>query len=318
MAVWIHTPPFSLIGAETAVCAGANAMMRATAFGFTLAILLYLRANVLADAPCRALLAPSGVSLRDTGLDQNRVACAVDGFSAGIRAHAAANTPNFYGTLGTSLMLDYRYLHAAGFEFSVGARLLDYRFAQSAVFTDGNFAVGPISLGVLRPHKSKWWGIPVTVGHAFRLEVPYSNTSDEHLTVAASPAILATLTPSSVFHIHSRISALLRSVLPESGADSRAALLASADVAYAPVSVFSVTAGVEAQGGWYGAKLDHLQARTGLRTGLGRGRALEVSAATTLAGAERNDLVVWIGYRSISIEKPRPKKRRLRDWANHL
>tara|TARA_R110002073_G_scaffold332410_4_gene518380 strand:- start:3137 stop:3931 length:795 start_codon:yes stop_codon:yes gene_type:complete len=264
------------------------------------------------------MLAPSAVPLRDTGLDQNRVACAVEGFSVGTRGLATIDAPNFYGTLSASLMLDYRYLHAAGFEFSVGARLLDYRFAQSAVFTEGDVSVGPVSVGVLRPKNTRWWGIPVAVGHSLRFEIPYTNSSDGSLTVAASPAYLVTLAPSSKFHIHARVASLLWSVVPEAGADSRAALLASSDIAYSPASIFSVTTGAEVQAGWYGLGLDHVQARAGLRTAIGKSGALELAAATTLAGAERNDLVFWIGYRSITVEEPRPKRSRLRDWANQL
>jgi len=294
-------------------------MMRVLVAAVSLpSLLLILSSSAHAESPCRAMLAPSAVSLRDTGLDQNRSACAMDAISIGTRTQATIDTPNFYGTLGASLMLDYRYLHAAGFEFSVGARLLDYRFAQSAVFTEGEFSVGPISVGVLRPRSTQWWGIPVAIGHAIRFEVPYTNSSDENLTVAASPTFLVTLTPASTFHIHSRIAALLWSVLPEAGADSRAALLASTDIAYAPASVFALTTGIEAQGGWYGVGLDHIQARAGFRTGIGAVGALEVSAGTTLAGAERNDLVFWIGYRSIKATEPRPKRSRLSDWADQL
>ena len=66
-----------------------------------------------ADTQCSAMLAPSSVSLRDSGLDQNRVACGVQGFALGTRAFATIDTPNFYGTLTGSLFLDYQYLHAS-------------------------------------------------------------------------------------------------------------------------------------------------------------------------------------------------------------
>ncbi len=273
-----------------------------------------------ADGPCRALLAPTGGSVRDTGLDQNRSACATDGFVVGTRALATIDAKNFYGTLSSSLMLDYRMLHLSGFEFSLGARLVDYRFAQSAVFTDGELSAGPISVGVLRPTRSTWWGIPVAVAHAIRFEVPYTNLADQDLSVAASPSALATLTPSPRLHLHGRMAALLWSVLPESGADSRAALLASTDVAYAPVSAFSLNAGLEAQAGWYGLGLDHLQARGGVRLKIGDG-AIEISAATTLVGEERNDLVMWLGYRRLTTTKRKkapPKRRSLKDWAKGI
>ncbi len=265
---------------------------------------------------CKALLAPSGISLRDTGFDQNRVACAFDGYSAGVRAQATIDTPNFYGTLGASLMLDYHWVNISGFEFSLSARAADYRFAQSAVFTDGDLQAGPLSFGVLRPLKKRWWNIPTRVGHSLRFDIPRTNLADNSVTVSASPSLLATLMPSSNFHVHGRISALLWSVLPEAGADSRAALLTSLDASYAPASVFSLVAGAELQGGWYGLGLDHLQGRAGLRFGVGSG-AIELSAASVVAGSERSDLVAWIGYRYIAPpEKAKPPTRsKLKDWA---
>lgn len=267
------------------------------------------------DAPCRATLAPSALSQRDTGLDRNRVACGVDGMSIGTRAHATIDTPNFYGTLTASLFLDYQWLHTSGFEFSLGARLIDYRFAQSAVFTEGDFALGPISVGVLRPRRTRWWGQPVVSSHAMRLEIPGTNSSDESLAVAASPQLLVTMMPSSRLHLHGRLAALLWSVLPESGADSRAAVLASADVAHTPLSRIAVTAGLEAQAGWYGLGLDHIQVRGGWRFRIGEAGALELSAASALAGAERSDLVFWLGYRKIAVPKSKPGRSRLQDWA---
>lgn len=271
--------------------------------------------DLRADAPCRASLAPSSLSQRDTGLDQNRVACGVDGMSIGTRANATIDTPNFYGTLTASLLFDYQWLHASGFEFSVGARLLDYRFAQSAVFTEGDFALGPISVGVLRPRRTRWWGQPVVSSHAMRFEIPGTNLSDESITVAASPQLLVTMMPSSTLHVHGRLAALLWSVLPQSGADSRAALLASTDIGYAPLSFVALAAGVEAQAGWYGLGLDHLQVRGGWRIPVGEERAIEISAAKSVAGTERSDLVFWLGYRNLAVPESKPKRSRLQDWA---
>lgn len=268
-----------------------------------------------AEPTCLAGLAPSAVSVRDTGLDRNRVACGVDGFALGTRGQAVIDTPNFYGTLSGSLFLDYQWLHQTGFEFSLGARLVDYRFAQSAVFTDGSYSLGPISVGVLRPRRTRLWGYSIVSAHAFRFELPFTNSSDESPVIAASPSLLATMMLSSRLHLHARSSALLWSVLPASGPDSRAALLASSDIAYAPLPMLAVTAGTEVQGGWYGVGLDHLLARAGVRALIGSENAIELSAASAFLGSERTDLIVWLGYRRFAAKKKQSKKSRLQEWA---
>lgn len=268
-----------------------------------------------AEPRCYASLAPTSLAVRDTGLDANRVACGVSGMSLGMRGLATIDSPNFYGTLSTSLFADYQILHESGFEFSVGARIVDYRFAQSAVFTDAELALGPVSLGVLRPHQSSWWGQPVVTSHALRLEVPGTHGGGQPLTIAASPSFLLTMMPSPQLHVHGRVAGLLWSVLPGSGPDSRSALLASSDVAYAPFSYFAVTLGAEVQGGWYGLGLDHLLARAGLRAAINKDNAIELSAANAIAGAERADLVVWLGYRRFAPTKTTSKKSRLQQWA---
>lgn len=264
---------------------------------------------------CRASLAPSSLALRGSGLDLNRVACGVDGFNLGTRALATIDSPEFYGTLSGSLFVDYRMLHESGFEFSVGARLVDYNFTQSAVFTDAELAFGPVSLGVLHPQQRRWWGQPVVTSVALRFEVPLTHTGGQPLTVAASPAFFLTMMPFSTLHVHARAAGLLWSVLPESGPDSRSALLVSSDVAYAPFSHFAVTAGTEVQGGWYDFGLDHLLVRAGVRAVLGQDSAIEVSAAIPFYGADRTDLVVWLGYRRFAPAAGASSPSRLQQWA---
>ncbi len=269
-----------------------------------------------ADSQCLARLAPSSVSLRDTGLDRNRVACGVSGLSIGSRALTILHKADRYEALQTSLFLDYQHLHVSGFEFSIGARLVDYRFTESVGISDGQSVVGPIYVGVLRPKKTNWWGIAGMTGHQFRLQIPMTNSGDDNVTVAASPAALTTLMPSSRLHIHGRVAALLWSQLPKTGADSRAALLASADLSYAPLSLFSLTAGAEAQAGWYDWGLDHVQVRGGFRVRIGREGALEVTAGSVLVGSEESDAVLWFGYRKIANEAQTTTPSRLQEWAN--
>jgi hypothetical protein len=267
-----------------------------------------------ADNTCDINLAPASVSLRDTGLDQPRMACAVGSLEVGARSFALIDEPNFYGTLSASLFVDYSILHATGFEFGVGARVIDYRFAQSAVFTTSELAVGPVHFSALRPRRSTWFGVPTVVGHGLRLEVPFSNSSYRDFTLAASPTMMATMFMSEKMHVHGRLSGLLWSIIGDKGADSRAALVASSDIGYQFLSFASLVAGAELQAGWYGLGLDHALVRGGFRFGVGQG-AIELSAAGAPLGEERADVVLWLGYKRVGKAEDKPKRSRLRDWA---
>lgn len=271
--------------------------------------------SAFAQPTCRASLAPSPLAVRETGLDSNRVACGVDGFAVGTRGQAVIDTPEHEGVLGGSLFLDAQWLHETGFEFSLGVRLVDYRFAQSANFTDGEYSLGPITVGVLRPRHTSLWGYSLVTAHALRFELPFTNIHNDDLTITASPSLLATMMVSSRLHLHARSSVLLWSVLPAAGPDSRAALLASSDVAYAVFPLLAVTVGTEVQGGWYGLGLDHLLARVGMRASIGSEGAIEFSAASILAGSEQTDFVVWLGYRRFATKQEATKKSRLQEWA---
>ncbi len=284
--------------------------------GLSVLALLAAGANsAAAEATCSELLAPTSLSLRDTGLDQPRAACAADTVNAGARAFVLVDKPEFYGTLSGSLFLDYRILHATGFEFGIGARVVDYRFAQTAVFTADEFAFGPIHVDALRPENRNWFGKSVVLSHAIRLELPLTNTSDDNFTLAVSPSVMASMFLSEKMHLHGRVAGLLWSVLADSGPDSRAALLSSVDLSYAPLSFASLLVGGEVQGGWYGVGLDHLQARAGIRIAAGSGAGIELSAGTALLGSERADIVTWLGYRRSTSPTKQNKPSRLQDWA---
>lgn len=264
--------------------------------------------------PCNPLSAPASLSLRESGMDRPRSACASNSFSIGTRASALIDTPNFYGTVSASLFLDWHFVHRTGFEFGVGAKMLDARFVQSAVFTDTEFNVGPLYLTIAKPKPKTWWGKPVVVSHALRLNIPVTTTSDENLTVSASPSLSASLSLTRSLDLHSRLSALLWSTLPKSGADSRTAVQSSIDLGYSPASFLSLLVGGEAQGGWYGLGLDHLQARAGLRVSAGSTGAIELSAAQVLAGEEGAALVVWLGYKTSALPKSKKKSKKLKDF----
>jgi hypothetical protein len=57
-----------------------------------------------------------------------------------------------------------------------------------------------------------------------------------------------------------------------------------------------VTAGVEAQTGWYGAGLDHLLVRGGLRVPFRCRARLHLGAAFPLLGDERTDVVGELSF----------------------
>lgn len=283
--------------------------------GLALTLLCASAGWASAEEECSALLAPPSLSLRDTGFDSTRAACGANTMAAGARAFVLVDKPEFYGTLSGSLFLDYRFLHESGFEFGAGARVVDYRFAQSAVFTDGEFSLGPIHLDALRPTSTNWFGKSVVLSHAIRFDLPLTNSSDDAFTLSVSPSIIASIFLSEKMHLHGRLAGLLWSVLPQSGADSRAALAASLDFSYSPLSFAALLVGTEVQSGWYGLGLDHVQPRAGFRIAAGRGAAIELSAGMTVAGSERADIVTWLGYRRSIKPETQIKPSRLQDWA---
>ncbi len=266
-------------------------------------------------SPCLALRAPASISMQDTGLDSTRAACGMDSFAIGARALAFIDTPNFYGTLSSSLFLEKRILHSTGYEFGVGIRLADFRFAQSAVFTGTEVSSGPLTLSILRPSQRTWWGRPAVVSHSLKLEIPLSNLRDENIVVAASPSVSASLQVVANLDVHASMAALLWSVLPESGADSRLALRSSLDLGYSPVSFGALVFGTDLQAGWHGLGLDHWQLRGGFRVATGTTGALELSAGLAVAGVESSTLVGWLGYRFSQVPPAKKKRSRLQEWA---
>ncbi len=262
------------------------------------------------EGPCNPLAAPVSLSLRETGFDAPHSACANNSWSLGTRALALIDTPNFYGTVGASVFFDWRFVHASGFEFGMGAKLIDARFVQSAVFSDTELNVGPLYLSIAKPTPKTWWNKDVVVSHALRVDVPLTSTSNEALTVSASPSVSASISLAPTLQLHSRIAALLWSTVPESGADSRTAFQSSLDIGYTPASSLALLLGAEAQSGWYGLGLDHLQARAGLRIATGQKGAIELSGGQVVVGTEGKTLVVWLGYKSTSAPKAKKKSSR--------
>jgi len=180
-------------------------------------------------------------------------------------------------------------------ELELGARVLDYRFAQNAIVTRTETSLGPIFAAVTQTFRTKWLGLPVAWAPSLRIDVPRTDTGYEITTFAATPALLATTGPSEQFRFHARLAALLFSASPPSGVYSQFAGALSLDSTYRPSWWFATSLGVEAQSGWHGP-FDHLLLRGTIRFALGRNNRLDIAAAAPVFGEERTTLLLQLGF----------------------
>jgi len=251
------------------------------------------------DDPCRdPLLAPIAPALRDSGFDRAASACLRAQWSATARGAALIDTPDFYGTAAASLFLDISHLILRDLEISAGARAVDARFAQNAVISDSELGAGPVYLaaagGLGVRHLG---GHPLRLAWRLRLDLPWTDTTyGATAVVAAAPQVAAALGLTPRLALHGRLAALLWLVRPPDDVETRRALLGSSDLAFAPWRVLAVTAGAEAQTGWYGAGLDHLLVRAGLRVPFRCRARLHLGAAFPLLGDERTDVVGELSF----------------------
>ncbi len=251
------------------------------------------------DDPCRdPLLAPIAPALRDSGFDRAGSACLRAQWSATARGAALIDTPDFYGTAAASLFLDISRLLLRDLEISAGARAVDARFAQNAVISDSEVGAGPVYLaaaGALGRHHLG--GHPLRLAWRLRLDLPWTDTTyGATAVVAAAPQIAAALGLTPRLALHGRLAALLWLVRPPDDVQTRRALVGSSDLAFAPWRVLAVTAGAEAQTGWYGAGLDHLLVRAGLRVPFRCRARLHLGAAFPLLGDERTDVAAELSF----------------------
>lgn len=251
------------------------------------------------DDPCRdPLLAPIAPALRDSGFDRAASACLRARWSATARGAALIDTPDFYGTAAASLFLDISHLLLRDLEIAAGARAVDARFAQNAVISDSELGAGPVYLaaaGGLGVHHLA--GHPLRLAWRLRLDLPWTDTTyGATAVVAAAPQIAAALGLTPRLALHGRLAALLWLVRPPDDVQTRRAVVGSSDLAFAPWRVLAVTAGAEAQTGWYGAGLDHLLVRAGLRVPFRCRAGLHLGAAFPLLGDERTDVVGELSF----------------------
>jgi hypothetical protein len=230
--------------------------------------------------------------MRESSIDAPRSACAGAGLAAGVRVQALIDTPEFYGTLAASVYVASTVM-VRGFEVGAGARVVDYRFAQNAVVTAGEFSFGPLQLGLARSFRA---GPRLVWTPHLRLDTPGTDTGHAELisTVAAGVTASYELRPGLVGH--GRVVGLAWASTPVDDLTAREAALVSADVGWRARRWLALLGGAELQAGWYRGGLDHALLRLGVRFRRCCG-ALEVGAALPLAGAERTDAVIHIGWR---------------------
>jgi len=251
------------------------------------------------DDPCAdPLLAPIAPALRDSGFDHAIDACLRGSWSASARGAALIDTPDFYGTASASLFLEVSRMLLRDFEITGGARAVDARFAQNAVISDTELGAGPLylavagGLGLRHPG-----GQPLRLAWGLRLDLPWTDTTyGATAVVAATPQVAASLGLSPRLALHGRLGLLLWLVRPPGDVQTRRAVTGSSDLAWTPLRALAVAAGVEAQTGWYGAGLDHLLVRGGLRVPFRCRARLHLGAAVPLLGEERTDVVGELSF----------------------
>lgn len=247
-----------------------------------------------ADGVCDMLLDPVEIGLRDSGFDQTRTACARTALSSGARATALIATDDFYGTLASSVFAGLRY-ELSRFELEAGARVIDYRFAQNAVLTDTEASVGPVFVGAALPWSTSIDGLPVRLAASLRLDVPWTDSGYGVAVGRLAAGVFASVQPLPKWGLHSRVSFLWEAAFPDRGADQNAAVAVSVDGARRLADWFAIGAGGEFGVGWHGEGLDHMLAKTVFRFFPGKSR-LDLSLAAPIAGSERTNLAVQLGY----------------------
>lgn len=241
---------------------------------------------------CSDVAGPAEIAVRDVGLGAPRQPCIERQVRVDLRGAAAIDVPSFYGTLGGSAVAGVRW-PVAGLELSVDARLVDDRFAQNASLKATEVGVGPLTLGVLRP-LAAWYGVRLAV--AARGVLPLTDSAATNFAGAVEAALHATTRPRRWLAIDAHGAIYGAAFAPTADATGFGAVLIGGGAALRPARWFAAHAGLEVQGGWYGVGLDHLLARLAVRFRAGSAGDFTLGAALPLAGAERTDVVIVLGW----------------------
>jgi hypothetical protein len=253
-------------------------------------VLLLLLLGGTARAECD-LEEPAAIALRENDAGAPRLPCAVKRFDVRLRGGALIDLPEFYGTLDAAVYLGVRW-PVGRVELSVAARVVDWRFVQNASLQATELGLGPVSAGILVPLRAGRWHLAPSL----RLILPFTDTAYDvpagtveagfHAGLRAS--LRVTLLGGATFHTFV--------TSPPGTVHARGALALSAGTGLELARWFRVLAGVEVAGGWFGAGLDHLLVRGGLRFVSRRAGSFDLVVAAPLAGEERTNLVLGLDW----------------------
>lgn len=245
----------------------------------------------------RPMLAPIELPLRDDGIDAVPGACGRTVLDARLRGTALLDLPAFYGTLAGSFMIGIRYKENNYFQWELGTRAIDYRFAQNASLVLSEIAYGPAYVGAAGLFSARLGDrdLPLAWSPSLRVSIPFSDSGYDIAVTTMRPAVAATLELSERVHIHGRGALLLWLAGASDRTRGRVAVSMAVDGAASLRSWLAVTMGTEVQSGWYGLGLDHWLMRGALRVRLAGRYRLELGAAVPLVGSERTDVVLGLG-----------------------
>lgn len=251
---------------------------------------IVLVAALLAAPAARAedCVRPAEVALRDADLGAPRAPCVERRVYTRLRALALIDVPDFYGTLDAAAAIGVRW-PVGPVEGSAELRAVDWRFAQNASLAASEVGVGPLTAGVLLP-------LGDGLAAATRVTLPFTDSTRDVPAGAAEIALHAATRPRPSLTVHGTLAGVGWLATPsDGGATGRLSTALSTGIAWTPARWIELLAGVEAQIGWYDLGLDHALARGGVRL-VWRCHAFDLLAATPLAGDERTDLVLVVGW----------------------
>jgi hypothetical protein len=250
------------------------------------------------DDPCRdPLLAPIAPPVRDTGFDRAIDACPAARLA--LSARGAELDEAGVELREASLFVEVSHLLLRDVEIAAGGRALDTRFAEGAGVDDDDLEAGPVYLAARARFAARHLGgRPLRLAWGLRLDLPWTDTrvGTDAAVVAAAPQLAASLGLAPRVALHARLAALLGLTRIPGDIETRRAVVGSSDLAWAPIGVLALAAGIEAQAGWFESGLDHLLVRGGLRVPFGCRARLHLGAAAPVAGDEPTDLVGELAF----------------------
>jgi hypothetical protein len=257
-----------------------------------IAILSLLIAAPKPAYACDDLAAPVELTVRTIGLGAPRSACTERQLSVSLGGAATIDVPNFYGLLGGGLTIGARWpVHHI--ELRADLRAAEETFAQNASLKATSLDAGPFTVGALRTFHI----LGAVVAPAARLVLPLTDSASPHFAGAGELALHADRRVARSFSADAHVAVLGALYTPPGATDRFGALVAGTGAAWLPARRWAIHLGVEASTGWYGAALDHLLVRGGVRFRTHHAGDFTAGALIPLAGRERTDLAFVIDWR---------------------